>query len=360
MLSPSNLQAISHSIKMRKRPQAIPEMPFENYSSSSYSPQGDGYTRIPTLRPGEQFNPNDATAYPSSMNLVAQYQEASKSVARIEAVKGVDNTGMPTGSVGSGFVVAADGEIATDYHVVKGASDIRVRLGNNTYHASIDAVDQRTDLALLRLTDSFGQRFQPVNLATSSQMAPGDPTIALGYPAGEQKMFMSVSGFNWAPGGFQGYRRFGDIVGSLKGGLMPGEDPNRTSLESAINADQGISGGPMFNDRFQVVGVMDIGTTNGTKGDATPVEDLQRLLSTTQRMRMATNTGSVYGLNLRNEMPTNVYTPPPGYGYGLSTFGASNYYSQSVRTESYSVPNLSAGSQSSATWADLARILDRR
>ena len=39
------------------------------------------------------------------MNLVAQYQEASKSVARIEAVKGVGNDGMPTGSVGSGFVV---------------------------------------------------------------------------------------------------------------------------------------------------------------------------------------------------------------------------------------------------------------
>jgi hypothetical protein len=144
---------------------------------------------------------------------------------------------------------------------------------------------------------------------------------------------------------------------------MPGEDPNRTSLESAINADQGISGGPMFNDRFQVVGVMDIGTTNGTKGDATPVEDLQRLLSTTQRLRMATNTGSVYGLNLRSEMPSdasNVYMPPPGYGYSPSTFGATNYYARSATPETYSVPNLSTGTSSSATWADLARILDRR
>jgi S1-C subfamily serine protease len=331
-------------------------MPFENYSSSSNSPQGDGYTRIPTLRVGEQLNPNDATAYPSSMNLVAQYQEASKSVARIEAVKGVGDDGMPTGSVGSGFVVTSDGEIATDYHVVKGASEIRVKLGNTTYHASIDTVDQRTDLALLKLTDSYGQSFQPVNLAPSSQMESGAPTIALGFPAGEQKMYMSAGGFNWAPGGFQGYRRFGDIVGSLKGGLMPGEDPNRISLESAINADQGISGGPMFNDRFQVVGVMDIGTTTGTKGDATPVEDLQRLLSTTQRVRTATNTGSQWGLTLQNEAPSNYYSPPPGYGT-QSSYGAQSYYPQNARTEVYSTPSPASAS---STWADLARILDRR
>ena len=332
-------------------------MPFDNYSSASYSPQGDGYTRIPTLRVGEQYNPNDATAYPSQMNLVAQYQQASKSVARIEAVKGTDYSGTPTGSVGSGFVVTTDGEIATDYHVVKGASDIRVRLGNTTYHASIDAVDQRTDLALLRLTDAYGQRFQPVNLAPSSQMEQGAATIAMGFPAGDQKMYMSVGGFSWAPGGFQGYKRFGDIVGNLRGGLMPGEDPNRISLESGINADQGISGGPMFNSRFQVVGVMDVGTTNGTKGDATPVEDLQRLLSTTQRMHVATNTGWTSGLSLRSEMPSSLYSPPPGYG----SYSMQNYYVQNARTEVYRSPSptLSPAS-SSATWAELARILDRR
>lgn len=341
-------------------------MPFENYSSTSYAPQGDGYTRIPTLRVGEQLNPNDATAYPNSMNLVAQVMEAQKSVARIEAVKGTSYDGTPTGSVGSGFVVTADGEIATGYHVVKGASDIRVKLGNNTYHASIEAVDQRTDLAVLKLTDAFGQRFQPVNLAPSSQMERGAATIALGFPAGEQKMYMSAGGFSWAPGGFQGYRRFSDIVGNLKGGLMPGEDPNRTALESAMNADQGISGGPMFNSRFQVVGVMDIGTTTGTKGDATPVEDLQRLLSTTRRVNVATNTGSQWGLNLRSEMPTsNYYQPPPGYGFQPSytassfrpsSYSPSNYYAQNARTETYSTP----APQVAATWQDLARMLDRR
>ncbi|MBS1955603.1 MAG: trypsin-like peptidase domain-containing protein [Cyanobacteria bacterium SZAS-4] len=349
-------------------------MSFDNYSSS-YTRPGDGYTSIPTLRVGEQLNPNDATAYPSSMNLVAQVMEAQKSVARIEAVKGTASDGSPTGSVGSGFVVTADGEIATGYHVVKGASDIRVKLGNNTYHASIDAVDQRTDLALLRLTDAFGQRFQPVNLAPSSQMEQGAATIALGFPAGEQKMYMSAGGFSWAPGGFQGYRRFGDIVGSLKGGLMPGEDPNRVALESAMNADQGISGGPMFNSRFQVVGVMDIGTTTGTKGDATPVEDLQRLLSTTRRVNVATNTGSQWGLNLRSEMPSNannLYQPPPGYDFQPTytasnfqpTYAASNYYAQGAqnarsevyRTSTYSAPP----EQVAATWDSLARILDRR
>ncbi len=331
-------------------------MPFENYSLSSNAPSGDGYTRIPTLRVGQPLDTNDATAYPSSMNLVAQYQEASKSVARIEAVKGTDAHGTPTGSIGSGFIVTSDGEVATDYHVVKGANNIRVKIGNTTYSANIDAVDQRTDLALLRLNANPSERFQPVQLSPSSQMEPGAATIALGFPAGEQKMYMSAGGFNWAPGGFQSYRRFGDIVGSLKGGLMPGEDPNRTSIESNMNADQGISGGPMFNDRFQVVGVMDVGTTTGTKGDATPVEDLYRLLSSTQRMRMASNTGSQYGLSLQSDAPVaNYYSALSNQSY--STYNSSqNYYSSSnARAETQYTPAPVSGT----SWSDLAKMLDR-
>lgn len=125
----------------------------------------------------------------------------------------------------------------------------------------------------------------------------------------------------------------------------------------------------MFNDRFQVVGVMDIGTTTGTKGDATPVEDLYRLLSTTRRLRMATNTGNQYSLNLQNEMPTNVYNPPPVYmpptGYGDASYRNPNlssvpaYYAQN-RSESFAPATQTQTTASRVTWADLARMLDRR
>jgi hypothetical protein len=137
---------------------------------------------------------------------------------------------------------------------------------------------------------------------------------------------------------------------------MPGENPNRTSLESAMNADQGISGGPMFNDRFQVVGVMDVGTTTGTKGDATPVEDLNRLLSSTQRLHMASNVGSQYGLSLQNDNSVrNYYSAPP---VSTAQYGLQSYYPQNARAEMQSRPN-SVAVSNGATWADLARMLDR-
>ncbi|HEY9677032.1 MAG TPA: serine protease [Drouetiella sp.] len=329
-------------------------MSLDQFLSAQYQSRSD-VTRIPTLHAGEAFNPDDATQYPSDMNLVAQFQEASKSVARIEAVKGYDEFGTPTGSTGSGFVVRSDGEIATDLHVVKGASDIRINLNNRMYSATIDAVDPKTDLALLRITNAApGEYFKPVNLAPSSQMEQGDTTVALGYPGGAQKLFMAPGGFSWAPGGFQGYRRFGDIVGNLKGGLMPGEDPNRTSIEANVNADTGISGGPMFNSRFQVVGVMDIGNTTGTKGDATPVEDLYRLLNATQRVRTAMNTGSIFNLQPAGSDYSQQTSSAPLPG--IAAWAQSYFANSRPDVQSNSYPQTSAPT----TWSTLAQMLDGR
>lgn len=335
-------------------------MPFENLLAGTYQNSygnSDGrQVRIPTLRLGQEFDSNDATSYPSDMNLVAQYKAASNSVVRIEAVKGRAADGTPTGSVGTGFIVTSGGEVATDYHVVKGANNIKIQVGNISYPAVIEAVDQASDLALLKINanDPY-QTFRPLQLAPSSQMRPGDVTIALGYPKGDRQLFMSPGGFQWAPGGFQTAQRFGDVVSRLKGGLMPGEDPNRTVLEAAVNVDPGNSGGPLLNNRFQVVGIVDIATTGSTRADATVVEDLHRLMAMTSQSGMRSSSAG-YGFGGFSQLSTMQRSSI--LPWNQPTDQSSSYYGSNQPTPSWSSGTAAAATVGSS-FATLARMLGR-
>src|SRR5438477_5504298 len=58
-------------------------------------------------------------------------------------------------SLGSGFIVSADGYVGTNYHVVRGASEIVVRLADHTEHrARLVGGDPKTDIALLKIEAS--------------------------------------------------------------------------------------------------------------------------------------------------------------------------------------------------------------
>ena len=67
---------------------------------------------------------------------------------------------MPRGrqSLGSGFVVSADGYVVTNMHVVRGAGEIVVRLADHSEHrARLVGGDPRTDIALLKTRSNSGQ-----------------------------------------------------------------------------------------------------------------------------------------------------------------------------------------------------------
>jgi len=83
-------------------------------------------------------------------------------------------------SVGSGIVLAADGEILTNAHVVNGATEIRVRLPGETepMPARLVAADAGNDLALLRV-DQDG--LVPVAFAPTSDVELGDEVLAIGF-----------------------------------------------------------------------------------------------------------------------------------------------------------------------------------
>src|ERR1700728_3215422 len=87
-------------------------------------------------------------------------------------------------SLGSGVLVDASGLIVTNYHVIEGASDVKIALADKReFDADIVLKDQRSDLAVLRIK-SGGERFATLEFANSDELQVGDVVLAIGDPFG--------------------------------------------------------------------------------------------------------------------------------------------------------------------------------
>lgn len=176
---------------------------------------------------------------------------------------------MPTNpkatSLGSGFLISADGEIVTNFHVIADADEIMVKLNDNTeYPAKIIGSDQKTDLALLKITVKDSLPF--VRLGDSAKARVGDSVIAIGNPFG--------LGGTVTAGIISSKSRDIDII---SGGLI--DDYIQT--DASING--GNSGGPMFNVNGEVIGVNTaILTPSGTNigiGFAIPANTVKNIIT---------------------------------------------------------------------------------
>ena len=109
-------------------------------------------------------------------------QRVLPSIVTIE-VGFVDEAGdFLVASSGSGVVLAADGTLVTNEHVVGGAAAVRaVFADGRTYEAEIIGTDALTDLAVIRI-DAIG--LTPIEVGSSASMGIGDPAIAVGSPLG--------------------------------------------------------------------------------------------------------------------------------------------------------------------------------
>jgi Do/DeqQ family serine protease len=87
-------------------------------------------------------------------------------------------------SLGSGVVVGASGLVVTNYHVIEGASEVKIALSDKReFAADIVLKDQRSDLAVLRIKGA-SERFSTLEFANSDELQVGDVVLAIGDPFG--------------------------------------------------------------------------------------------------------------------------------------------------------------------------------
>ncbi|KSV18057.1 serine protease [Dehalococcoides mccartyi] len=97
----------------------------------------------------------------------------------------VDVSGRNFSASGSGTIIDKRGFILTNYHVIEGATTIRVTLMEGAiYSASVVGSDAGRDIALLRMSATGGQEFPAVTLATMADIKVGMDVVAAGFPLG--------------------------------------------------------------------------------------------------------------------------------------------------------------------------------
>lgn len=154
-------------------------------------------------------------------------------------------------ALGSGFIIRSDGIVLTNDHVVRGAKDVHVTLGNGKqYKAQVLGVDEQTDLAVLKID---APDLTALPLGDSSQMHIGDIVFAIGNPLGLSETVT-----------------MGIISAKGRGGVEPA-GPSHLSIQDFLQTDAAInhgnSGGPLINTKGQVVGVDTAIATEGGQGN---------------------------------------------------------------------------------------------
>ncbi|MDR0299841.1 MAG: trypsin-like peptidase domain-containing protein [Streptococcaceae bacterium] len=152
-------------------------------------------------------------------------------------------------SEGSGVIYKKSGNTAylvTNYHVVNGATQLKVRLSSGqTVDATLVGTEPTKDLAVIKISSENVSTV--ASFGDSSKLTVGEPAIAIGSPNGVQFANSATEG----------------IVSAVNRSVVynPSED-NSSNITSNINAIQtdaainpGNSGGPLINIKGQIIGI---------------------------------------------------------------------------------------------------------
>ena len=137
-------------------------------------------------------------------------------------------------SMGSGFIISADGYVLTNHHVVDGADEVKVTLPDRReLTAKVVGSDQQYDVALLKVE---AKGLPTVRIGNSATLKPGQWVVAIGSPLG---LDHSVTA---------------GIVSAV-GRSASAEQRYVPFIQTDVAINQGNSGGPLLNTRGEVVGI---------------------------------------------------------------------------------------------------------
>lgn len=186
----------------------------------------------------------------------AQSPETIRGIlSRVVLVTAQDENARPL-AIGSGFVIDSEGRIASNLHVIAGASSATVRFVNQTEKyavRSISAISAEMDLAILR-TDKPST---PLTLGDSTRLQIGDRVLAFGNPEG--------------------------LEGTVSDGIVSALrtlDRGTRLLQITAAISPGSSGGPVIDSNGRVIGLASASVLSGQNLNfAIPIEYLKTLVS---------------------------------------------------------------------------------
>ncbi|MEG1661022.1 MAG: trypsin-like peptidase domain-containing protein, partial [Clostridiales bacterium] len=193
---------------------------------------------------------------------------------------------------GSGVIISDNGYIVTNNHVVADATAIQVILRNgDKYDAELVGRDATADIAVLKIE---GDNLTPAVFGSSDALAVGDQVVAIGNPLGSLGGTVTV-----------GYVSAKDREISIEGKPM-------TLLQTDATINAGNSGGGLFNDHGELVGIaVAYASGIGVQGlnFFIPVDDINDVISDLLNYGYVRNRISlgVYLLDINDERTANSY-----------------------------------------------------
>lgn len=193
----------------------------------------------------------------SLLGLQSVYATTNISAAldKVVMIMSMDDNYQPIG-IGSGFIIGNNGEIATNYHVVEGASSAIAKFVNQEEKYSIENIVQRNaayDIAILQINT----KSTPISLGDDEISSIGERIYAIGNPEG--------------------------LEGTVSEGIISGFrkiDNNFRIMQITAPISPGSSGGPVINQNGQVIGIASASIIEGQNLNfAIPVTKLKEVLS---------------------------------------------------------------------------------
>lgn len=206
-------------------------------------------------------------------NTIQIFQQMAPRVVYVHRLARVQNMAyevstVPSGT-GSGILWDKEGHVVTNFHVIQGADDVTVTVGNITVPAKVIGTEPRKDIAVLALrTDKIKPlltNLAPMPLAKTSNLVVGQKTIAIGNPFGlDHSLTVGVI--------------------SALGRQVPGAGgvTIRDMIQTDASINPGNSGGPLLSSHGELIGMntaifSNSGSSAGI-GFAVAADDIARIV----------------------------------------------------------------------------------